>query len=1431
MTAAIYIATKSDGTQHTYWVFDPDGNPYSGDEKIIRGGLPHLNSSDYVIEIDRDIADSRDALDGDDPYSNRYYTTVTSGSLLIVQAVWDDMVSAATALGTSISDPDYAGQSVTKLAEDTYWIPAPDCHTLTSTLGDAGGIDTLANLPKIGGDVGSGERTSEWHYPGINARLISTGDSTVALNPEIKAYFDQGGADNYTLDPSTLGLGQTINIFEDSDTGTVDKITLLNVDPADVHVVRGPNGYLDIFIEGRNTPIVTIPGQFDGSGVPKINTLIVEPPVGSPTSVPLVDPDNIPLYTPVPLPALISGEIQPAFTSAISASSPLVIDLSSAHTGVTLTSWNASTTETFFDLNDNGFAVQTAWVSGDSGLLARDLNSNGMIDSSAELFGSPTVDGFAKLAALDSNHDLRIDNNDADWSTLVVWTDDNGDAVTQSGELHSLTSLGIANIDLAGVASSTSTISGNPISHTSKVTFTGGATATIADAWFVHDNTNSYYAGDYTLDVETLFLPTLRGYGKIPDLTIAMSQDSDLKDLVANFVAGFSLDSFVDSTNLKSDIEEILLKWAGVDGIDPDSRGNYFDARKLEFLESILGTDFYQIKLHTPDPTPGAVLSLTPAYSAAVDMFAADLMVQAGGFALFSAPVTYNVATGEIEGTAVLSSDALDYLTTIAPAPGADNNAFWELILRFIDRVEGIDNLTITETGWLEDALADTDVNLSINTIRHIIDPTFGVYNSISGTNGDDTLNGGLDKDEIVAIGGNDTVHGNGGNDIIDGGLGNNTLYGDAGNDDITASSGNDTIYGGDGDDIIHAYQGTNIIGGGTGGNTLAAGSDGDTYIYEGGQDLIIDQGGTDHITLPSGITLGNLSFARVSSQGSITTFNDLLISIDGIAAIQVQTNFSGSSLSYGNIESIVFADTSTLNLTTITTPDIYLTGGNDSFGLSNSASYTVYGNEGNDSITTGGAGAHTIDGGLGNDAMAGGSGNDTYLASEGIDTITDTFGGSDTIIIPAEYNLSDITFYRVNNASGPTSNLGILIADFGEIIISGQFLNSTAAVENLYFLSDSSSVSLTNLSITTLGTSGNNNLTVPTVNAGTNDIFDGREGDDTMAGGSGDDTYIFSAGHDTINDSAGTDTIRVRESYAPSDVTIVFVQSGSSDKHLQLTDPDGNTILVYNHTNAAGTSVEHVVFGDTTVWTLSTMEIETHGTSGNDSYLFGHDIGDASSNDTIYGYAGNDVLKGENGDDLLYGGDGTDTIYAMTGYDIAHGDDGNDTITGDSHATLYGDAGDDYLGNGAASGSAASTLVTMYGGDGADSLHGGYGQTIMKGGAGADTLVGFSSGKDTFSFDSSAFGAVDTISSFQTAGANPDKIDISDILDGYYHPGTDVITNFVQITTNGSNSKLYVDATGSATFGTAQHIASIQGVTGLTDEEALVTAGTLLAA
>ena len=74
--AVIYIARKDLGKEvdgggnfdfpgeHSYLVYDLDGNPNTGDERIIRGGTSRtdgLFSGPYVIEADRPITESRDA--------------------------------------------------------------------------------------------------------------------------------------------------------------------------------------------------------------------------------------------------------------------------------------------------------------------------------------------------------------------------------------------------------------------------------------------------------------------------------------------------------------------------------------------------------------------------------------------------------------------------------------------------------------------------------------------------------------------------------------------------------------------------------------------------------------------------------------------------------------------------------------------------------------------------------------------------------------------------------------------------------------------------------------------------------------------------------------------------------------------------------------------------------------------------------------------------------------------------------------------------------------------------------------------------------------------------------------------------------------------------------------------------------------------------
>ncbi len=149
--------------------------------------------------------------------------------------------------------------------------------------------------------------------------------------------------------------------------------------------------------------------------------------------------------------------------------SPLVIDLDNDGR-IELTPLEGS--NAFFDLDGTGFAQQTGWVQPDDGLLAIDVNGDGVINDISELFGNPTTDGFIELTALDSNGDGFINNLDAQFSDLLIWQDADGDGYSDAGELVSAASAGVNFIDL-DYAEVVRVNEGHAISSTSSITING----------------------------------------------------------------------------------------------------------------------------------------------------------------------------------------------------------------------------------------------------------------------------------------------------------------------------------------------------------------------------------------------------------------------------------------------------------------------------------------------------------------------------------------------------------------------------------------------------------------------------------------------------------------------------------------------------------------------------------------------------------------------------------------------------------------------------------------------------------------------------------------------------------------------------------------------------------------------------------------------
>ena len=109
---------------------------------------------------------------------------------------------------------------------------------------------------------------------------------------------------------------------------------------------------------------------------------------------------------------------------------PLVINFGGTAAQLTQTTFR-------FDLDADGIDDRIAFVGPGSGFLALDANNDGVINNGSELFGALSGDGFADLAAYDSDGNGWIDENDAVFSRLRVWikTDSGEDRLLALGDL------------------------------------------------------------------------------------------------------------------------------------------------------------------------------------------------------------------------------------------------------------------------------------------------------------------------------------------------------------------------------------------------------------------------------------------------------------------------------------------------------------------------------------------------------------------------------------------------------------------------------------------------------------------------------------------------------------------------------------------------------------------------------------------------------------------------------------------------------------------------------------------------------------------------------------------------------------------------------------------------------------------------------------
>ncbi len=1110
-----------------------------------------------------------------------------------------------TPYGEMLTRPDSAGVDRSYMDLKTAYNPLGfNSNSVVATILAQAGLEFDAVLESVGIDP--------YPYAGKNLAFDSNGDDTIIIgNGGVSGGFrtleDNGGNDIIRIQK-----GNTTFISNDDDPTSSNKIILEGYDRDDVELERSGDDLL-IVDKATGKVVLVLWDHFgdDGASTDEIGFAPDENGNGGEggpiqfdvsNGLPTSPGDVVTPSTIHPIAAWVSGAWN-AFWAAWNNGSPLVLDLDGD--GVELVSLVDS--NIYWDIDQDGFGEAVGWVQSDDGFLAIDANNDGIITDHSELFGSVAEDGFTDLRLLDSNSDNVINASDTAFADLLVWRDLNQNGFSESNELFSLTALNIVSINL-NATTVNQTNAGHDISHVSTYTVDDGVSGpqnlAIVDVWFQYDDINTSFRGDYTLDVTALLGASQRGYGTLPDFYIAASLDNDhnnpesLLSLLTAF-ASKSLDQlFVDDGAVAAEVEAILLRWAGVDGVDPASRGPFVDARKLEFLEELFGRDFLQNgQFEHPDVL--AADQLHQAFDMTVKAIGARMIVQGAGQALFTGSLFYNPADDSIEGITGLDEDTLDSLVeqSLDPAQVNDKVTFWKGVVSVIDQITGIDNLSIGDQTALQAALMASDATLTTQQILDALEWHSEIGTIIFGTTGNDTLAGTV---------GNDTLTGNSGDDILSGGLGNDTLSGDLGNDVLNGGLGNDTLKGQGGADTYKFFAGH-----------------GHDTVTESGTDI-------DTLEFGAGITLANLEILRISN----TALRIAVLPSAGTGSVTIES---------GNLEILKFADNSTLDLRTMN-QTLIGTSGNDTlrgmlagsmgtgsdtiFGMDgNDILYAdagnetdvkvnwLYGGNGNDSLygdggndelhgeadsdtLTGNAGNDTLVGGTGDDTANGGAGNDRYVFNygDGNDTYYDT-AGADRIVFGAGITVANLNIFRISNDHVKIEIDG---GAGGSIVLQSQTYGSAYVIETLEF-ADASTVSLLSVDLTLNGTAAGETL------YGVN------------YGGSGVDTIYGHGGNDIIYGYRGSTTVHAN-----------FLYAGDGDDQV--------------HGGSGVDTIEGNAGNDT-----------LRGYNGNDT-IDGGDGNDliygGSQDDLLMGGAGNDQLLGDNNNDILIGGLGTDELTGGTGAD-----------------------------------------------------------------------------------------------------------------------------------------------------------------------------------
>jgi serralysin len=607
----------------------------------------------------------------------------------------------------------------------------------------------------------------------------------------------------------------------------------------------------------------------------------------------------------------------------------------------------------------------------------------------------------------------------------------------------------------------------------------------------------------------------------------------------------------------------------------------------------------------------------------------------------------------------------------------------------------------------------------------------------ITGTAGDDTLQGTDEADIIFGGSGADTMTGGAGDDYYFVGNFGDTVVeaADGGVDGVestfptytleanveylilrgniaTEGIGNDLdnlIFGSNAGNTLSGRGGDDLLDGGLGADQLLGGLGNDIYVVDHGGDVVTEDvgAGTDEVLtdLAAYTLAANVEYLTgASATGQALTGNALanfLTGGDGNDRLDGGLGADQLEGGLGDDVYIVAAGDSVIEAAFAGTDEVrtslaaYTLGANlEKLTGTSAAGQTLNGND-LANMLTGGAGNDILDGGLGDDTMAGGLGNDLYRVDAPGDAIVETGGTDEVRTAMFDYSLAD----GVENLTGTAffsqilrgNALGNLISggEAGDSMLGGDgndvyLVGAGDFVQEFFGQGDDEiRTSLANYSL-------NGNVERLTGTSATGQYLTGNELANTISGGAGNDQIDGGLGADQLSGGGGNDLYTVDSA---ADVVIEAANAGIDEVRTDL---------------AAYTLTANVE-------KLSGFAFLGQSLTGN---ALANTVTGGGGADRLDGGAGADVLRGGAGDDVYVVDNGGDQLIELTS-------DGIDTVESALSFTLAADFENLTLTGAAAINGTGNALAnTLTGNAGANILNGGGGDDTMAGGLGNDVYI-----------------------------------------------------------------------------------------------------------